>query len=338
MPLETTVFKGYRDRPAVIFIHGLGMDKNIWIDPFKSRILAGSFPITTVLSNKPMSRDLGSGNGRPSEDFPFLSIGEKPDILQTLFHDLRQKGNTVVTWSQKSPAVPVDYVVQELKKVVEECRKITRAGIILVGHSRGGLIGRRYLMSKDRSIRGLVTISTPHKGSSIARLAGYVSPIMNLISPFFSDKERGTFSFAIRRISEFLRSRALRELLPESGFIRSLQDRPCDRVSYVTIGGTNPTLFSIYRWKSESVREGAYQKWFLKPEELFSVPDIFERVIPKKLYPNEMKKGKGDWLVSEKSSRIPWSSEHHVFNLNHVQIVFDKGVRETLEKAIEKMT
>ncbi len=338
MHSKTTVFKGHKDTPAVVFIHGLGMDKNIWVNPLESRILAGEFPIKTILCKKPHPRDLGLSNRRPNEDFPKFSFGEQPDTLQTLFHNLKQKGYTVVTWSQKRPAEPIDYVVKELKEIVEDTRTLTRSGIILVGHSRGGLIGRKYLMERDRSIRGLVTIATPHGGSSLAKLANYLSPLAKLLGPFFSDKEKGTVSFTIKRISEFFRSNALKELLPESECIQSLKDEPCKWVSYITIGGTNPTLFSIYRWKWYTVREGDYQRWFLKPEKIFSIPDVFEKVVPAYLYPQEIKKGKGDGLVSAESSKVPWCSEHHIFHLNHAQLLFDKGVRETVIKAIEKMT
>src|SRR4030042_4030350 len=39
-------------------------------------------------------------------------------------------------------------------------KDLSKAGIILVGHSRGGLIGRKYLFQKEEPfIRGLITIS-----------------------------------------------------------------------------------------------------------------------------------------------------------------------------------
>jgi len=338
MSLKITTCKGNHDKPAIIFIHGLGMDKNIWVNPHESRVLAGEFPITTLLGMKPQQSDLGLRKQKPDVDIPKFSFGEHHGKLQTLFHDLREKNYTVVTWSQKSPAAPLDDVVQELKEVVEDTRTFAKAGIILIGHSRGGLAARKYLMVRDRSVRGLVTISTPHKGSSLAKFGTYLSPLAKLLIPLFSDEEKGTVSFAIKRISEFFRSEALKELLPGSACIQSLQDEPCEWVSYVTIGGTNPTLFSLYKWKLDAVREGDYERWFLKPRELFSIPDILERMVPFNMYPEEMKKGKGDGLVSAESSIIPWGNEQYLFHLNHAGILFDKNVRDTVMKEIEKMT
>jgi pimeloyl-ACP methyl ester carboxylesterase len=335
MNLDTIFYKGCIDKPAVIFIHGLGMDKDIWVNPSNSCILGGRFPIKTILGKRPSAKDFGLFRNMPSEKVPKFSTGEHSGNIQTLFDDLRYKGYTVFTWSQKRPAGPIESVEPELKEIVRNVKKMTKAGIILIGHSRGGLMGRKYLLKKDRSIKGLITISTPHKGSSIARIANYLSPLVPIINPFFTGSDKGTLSFAIKRILEFLKSKALKELLPESKFFKSLKDGPSDSVHYISVGGTNPTLFRFYRWRWNPVREGEIQRWFLMPDELFSIPDIFEKVIPENLYPEEMKKGKGDGLVSAESSKIPWCNVHYNFELNHAEVLFDKEVRNTLIKEIE---
>src|SRR4030042_2589145 len=260
MNLETVCHEGNLDKPAIIFIHGLGMDKALWVNPSNSRILGGMFPLKILL------------NKIPSD--------ERPYNLQTLFDDLRLKGYPVITWSQRRPASPINSAVSELSEIVKIAYNLTKAGVILIGHSRGGLIGRKYLLKKDQSIIGLITISTPHKGSSVARVANYLTPVVSILNPLFPVKDKGTRSFAIKRIFEFLRSRALKELLPESRFLKSMKDGPFDRVYYVSVGGTNPTLFNLYN---------------------FSFPDIFEKVIPENLYPEELKKGRGYGLVSAES-------------------------------------
>jgi pimeloyl-ACP methyl ester carboxylesterase len=330
-------YKKSKNNPAVIFIHGLGMDRHIWADPSISRIVGDAFSITKILCKKPSVRDLGLSNDIPDEDFSRFSVGEKPASLKTLFQDLRAKDISVITWSQKRPAGPIDAVVSELSEVVMFAHSMTKAGIILVGHSRGGLIGRKYLLKGDKSVRGLITISTPHNGSSIAKLARYVTPLITMINPLVPDKEKGTVSFAVKKVFEFLRSGILKELLPESKFLKSIKDGPLARVKYVSAGGTKPTLFTFYRWSYEANKDGEHQRWFLKPHEIFSIPDILEKVIPENLYPDELKKGKGDGLVSLDSSRIPWSNEHYSFNLNHAEILFDENVRNTLIKSIENM-
>jgi len=296
MNLETVCYEGNLDKPAIIFIHGLGMDKAIWVNPSNSRILGGMFPLKILL------------NKIPSD--------ERPYNLQTLFDDLRLKEYPVITWSQRRPASPINSAVSELSEIVKIAYNLTKAGVILIGHSRGGLIGRKYLLKKDQSIRGFITISTPHRGSSVARVANYLTPVVSILNPLFPVKDKGTRSFAIKKIFEFLRSRALKELLPESRFLKSMKDGPLDWVNYISVGGTNPTLFNLYN---------------------FSFPDIFEKVIPENLYPEELKKGRGDGLVSAESSKIPWTHEHYNFELNHAEILFDEDVRDLLVKAIDRI-
>ena len=293
MKLDVVSHKGGYGKPAVVFIHGLGMNKDIWVNPLSSRILCGQFPLKVLLQNM-----------FPGEDA----------APQTMYNALLRKGYSVIAWSQKRPAGPIDSAVTELKEILRMAGDMTRAGVILIGHSRGGLIARRYLLEERKSIKGLITISTPHVGSSIAGLAKYVSPLVALVNPLVPAGEKGTLSFSIKRIFDFLRSPAIKELLPDSAFFHSLKDGPYEGVYYASIGGTNPTLFTFRN---------------------LSFPDVLEKIVPENLYPEEMKKGKGDGLVSAESAKMPWAEEHYDFDRNHAEVLFDEDMRETLVKVIE---
>jgi len=337
MNLDTALHRGNADKPAIVLIHGLGMDKTVWVDPSNSHILGGKLPLKILLGKRPSVKDYGLSKETPEETASEFSIGEEPGDLKTLFDDLRVKGYTVITWSQERPAGPIDSAVSELEEIVKFTNNLTKAGIILVGHSRGGLIGRKYLMSKDKSIRSLITISSPHMGSSVARIASYLNPLASLISPLFDSAHRGTLSSAIKHVLDFLKSNALQELLPDSPFLSSLKDDPLDWIRYISVGGTESTLFTLYRWSWDSTREGESFRWFRKPDEVLSIPDFFEKVIPNTLCPEEIKKGRGDGLVSAESSKIPWCDEHYNFGLNHARILFDEDVRDLLVKAVERI-
>ena len=297
MKLDIASYHGSIDKPAIVFIHGLGMDKNIWVNPSESRILGGMFPLKILLDKKNTVKNV--------------------EKIQTLFDDLRQRDYSVITWSQKRPAGPINSAVKELHEIIIEAWKMTNAGIILIGHSRGGLIARKFLFKQDKSIKGLITISAPHKGSSVAKVAKYISPLVSLLHPFIPAGNKGGPAFAIKRIFEFFKSTSLRELLPDSNFFKSIKDGPLNGVHYASVGGTKPTLFNLYN---------------------MSFPDIFEKVIPDNLYPEEMKMGKGDGLVSAESSKIPWSHKHYNFAFNHAEILFDEDVRDVLGKIIERLT
>ncbi|GAB4414026.1 MAG: hypothetical protein OHK0032_10110 [Thermodesulfovibrionales bacterium] len=76
----------------------------------------------------------------------------------------------------------------------------------------------------------------------------------------------------------------------------------------------------------------------IRPQRVLAMPEIFEHLIPESSFPDEMKKGKGDGLVSVESSRLPWADEHYNFDLNHAGILFDEGVRGKVMDAINKIT
>ena len=203
MKLDIVLNKGDHNKPAVVFIHGLGMDKNIWADPAQSRILGGMFPLK-ILLNK-------------------ISFDETPENIRTLFHDLQSRGYPVITWSQKRPAGPMDFAVSELNEIVELAGGLTKKGVILIGHSRGGLIARKYLMTNTKDIRGLYTISTPHHGSSIAKIGEYLSPLGSMIAPLIPFGKIGLLADAIKRISDFLRSGAFLRTSSRIGFLQDIK-------------------------------------------------------------------------------------------------------------------
>jgi len=166
MHLDLQLREGNRRKPAVIFIHGLGMDKDIWVNPLKSRILGGKFPLTTLLSKKPApmaSMETGKKTVRYRQKF---TLGNPPVRVQSLFDDFCKENYPVITWSQQRPAAPIALAAKELKTIVRIAQTLTENGIVLIGHSRGGLIGRTYSEQNDPSIKSLVTIATPHHGSS----------------------------------------------------------------------------------------------------------------------------------------------------------------------------
>ncbi len=294
MRLDTVSFPGSRAKPSCIFIHGLGMDKNIWVDPHQSRILGGMFPLSVLLKR---------------------AVADTSCSMETLFHDLRERHFPVLAWSQQRQSAQIETVMPELAAVFSIAREMSDAGVILVGHSRGGLIGRKYLSSCGEMIRGLITISTPHQGSTVAKIARYVAPLAALLSSLLPEHDKSNMTRALRRIKDFLGSGAVQELLPESGFFRELHDGPREGICYVSAGGTNPELFS------------------LSP---VSFPGVFEKIIPKDLFPAELRMGEGDGLVSIASARIPWADEHFCFPCNHALILFDREARDTLLSAIEQ--
>lgn len=52
MKLDITIHKGRSDRPVVIFIHGLGMDKYFWTDPANTKVFGKNIPMKVFAAKK----------------------------------------------------------------------------------------------------------------------------------------------------------------------------------------------------------------------------------------------------------------------------------------------
>lgn len=292
--LDLVFHQGEKNKPACIFIHGMGMNKDIWINPSYLKIMAGMFPLRIMLRK---------------QVFPPKSV------LRTLYHDLKDMGCTVLAWSQSRPAGSIDIAVKELRAVVDFTNGLEVSGIILIGHSRGGLVARKLLEESSGAypIKALITLCTPHQGTSMAKWAVYASKAAPLIKPLMPETQKGSLTKAIKRVLDFLESRAVRELLPNSDFLRSFKNIKPKGICFISAGGTNPELISI--------------------NNIFSIPSSLERLMPKRL-PEEMKEGKGDGMVSLGSSRLPSGDEHLSFHFNHAEMVVAPLVREELIKKI----
>lgn len=328
--------QGFKDSPCCLFIHGLGMNLNIWAEPEKTRILAGKFPITVLLSKEPGEVEL-TGLNDPSARTglsvePVLSdritTGLIPEELKTVFHDLKMEGCTVMAYSQKRPASDCISLVKELELLLKHYSRFTKNGIVFITHSRGGLVARKAIELLNLKCLALITLATPHHGSNLAKLAGTLSGVSRIIYPFFENAEKGTAMTTIKRIMEFLKSEAIRELLPESPFIAGFDNSRLATIKTLSFGGTDPTLFTIYRWREDRT------KGVMTPEKLFSIPEILTSLVPAGRLPEELIMGKGDGLVSKKSSEAPHASEHHNLALNHARILFDPSVRKTVSSFV----
>ncbi len=287
MDLDIRFFRGDKDKPLAVFIHGMGMNADFWAEPARARILGGRFPLSVLL-----------GGGTE---------------LRSSFHDLMELGFSVITWSQSRPAGPIAAAKMELTKILREYREYAGKGYLLICHSRGGLVARKYLESGADAILALITISTPHGGTTMARWAVFMSPLASAVTRLLKNFNRKETDTAFRRILRFLGSSGLRELLPGSDFYTKLRDEKVKGVKYISIGGTDPDLLRTLA---------------------IPLPELLAMAIPEKIYPEEMRGGRGDGLVSAANSVLPYADEHRDFPLNHASIIFDRNVRNMIIETV----
>lgn len=287
---EEIFFKGKKGLPLLVFIHGMGMNASAWADPAKARFLAGTYPLSVL-----------------------FRAGDTE--LLTSFQDLKVLGYNILTWTQSRPAGPIHIAVSELHALLKEYRMHAGDGIIFICHSRGGLIARKYLGEGDLSARALITLATPHRGTTMARWATFFQPFTSALDTLLSGFNRKYVDSAFRRVIAFLGSSGLQEMLPGSVFYRDLKDRRSDGSVYISAGGTNPDLLSPIG---------------------FPIAEFMSRVVPGRLVPEELRAGEGDGLVSAASAMLPHADEHRNFHINHVAMLFDKEVRNFVVEKVAK--
>lgn len=116
---------------------------------------------------------LPAGKGQP----PILLIhgfGCSRGVWWLLRRRLEAAGHIVATVSLFPPMAALGKLVPQLHERIETvCAATGSPQVILVGHSMGGLIARSYLARHGNvRVARLITLSTPHQGSELARL-GY---------------------------------------------------------------------------------------------------------------------------------------------------------------------
>jgi pimeloyl-ACP methyl ester carboxylesterase len=287
--LEFDIFyhKGSPEKPLVIFIHGLGMDGAFWADPANARILGGKYPLRILI---------------PGFE------------LKNSFDDLRSLGFSVLTWSQKRPAGEAMIAFGELHEIAGAH---SSGPVILIGHSRGGLLTRMFVEHKINNILAAITIGSPHHGSNIARWAEHLSPFASTLKRLLDTGSKEKKGSPIQKILAFLGSAGLKEMLPDSDFISALPKAAVKGIPTISIGGTDPSFIKI---------EGK------------TILGALSGMLPNSMLPDELREGMGDGMVSATSSVWPEASEHRNYYAHHASLPFHEDVREYIVKVVTSLT
>ena len=307
MKLSLKLHSGKPKMPVIVLIHGLGMNNYFWVDPEKCFVLGGLAPLTIFLTD----RHDNVGNT--------ISFGSVDPQIQGLWNCLKSGGFSLASWTQSQPLGPIQHAIDELKTAMDTVRnKWPGKAIYIIGHSRGGLIARRFLLEKSGvDIEGLVTICSPHSGTGMAKFSRYLKPAGVLVEKIIPRKSKATLTKALNRVSTFLQSPAIAELEPESEFIVSLQKKLPRKIRKLSFGGTSPALFQvIVRLPSGN-------------HKVVKFPDLLAGAIPSGHLPRELTPGLGDALVSAESAELS-GSKHYNFPDNHVKAAYDNKIHSII--------
>jgi len=129
------------DKPAILFIHGLGGTHAIWNE---------------LINNLPDQRFSYVGNLEYKKSgINFTQYSKYNSLFPCFTMDFSENQNLSFDEQAK--------IIQEIIKKIEHIT--TRNKIILFGHSMGGLAARAYINTYgNNKVGGLVTVGTPTSG------------------------------------------------------------------------------------------------------------------------------------------------------------------------------
>lgn len=334
------ISEGSGKGPVVVLVHGLAVSKKIWTEPENETLFAGLLPFRRLvadLTRSPSTEEAGENSALPVglAFSPSRWDGEEKPV--GFWDALAGEGYTTVTWSQRDPKGPVATAVEELAYVMELVgERFPGRKVVLLCHSRGGLVARRYLETHPAErarVAAFIGLGVPHRGSRLASFGIILSPVMAIVHGMTEQMEKnGALSARtedfLSRLNRGLQSDGFLELVPDSSFIAGLKDEKYPGIRYISVIGASARYIKGYMLRYGKESSGGETE--LVARELFIIPDTFVEKMPPSLVPDELTEGRGDGQVAVDSARLPWADEEYRFAVNHAEMVVDRRVQQTV--------
>jgi len=336
-------------RPAILLFHGNHQDGRTWTAPSYTEY---AYDYEKHPGKKRIGdiHDLGNGGVYmvSASNWLYGNEGDRAawDKANNWFDFLVDRGFTVATWSQDM--LTVSDAMPSAREAFDSFLTQTAARspgapppVALIAHSRGGLLARQVLKEKGSMgrVKWVVTLHSPHTGSELGRTPGRLAAeIVDLIdcctppmvtAPFKPQLKQLAVE-GMRPMTKLIMADENRELQPDSPMLRNLAEgeKKLQDVTYYTFGGTNPKVYRLYLWLFDaesakpqySAEHGQYFVWHAVPIEIGGVSPILDKI---RDFAPEVTPAKGDALVSDARSRLPWSI-HTSTALNHAELLWDK--------------
>jgi hypothetical protein len=233
--------------------------------------------------------------------------------------------------------------------------------LVIVGHSRGGLIARAFLGDSEARagagvhfprVNGLVTISSPHHGSHMALMDDKIIELLSSIQKIVPDLPNDVGERVLERlkvkIDEYVGAHG-DEIEPGSALFQALeaQEPIAKRVRCISVGGTSPRLMRIYLWAYTlgslvpKWSEGWPIRfhWRARPMEAKGASPIPDG-LPLKLFGievDEILPGRGDGLTADERCRFPDSfnaEEHLSVAASHAEELWSAELQQQIVKRL----
>lgn len=336
---DVTPGDGDPTKPLVLLIHGTSGNKFDMTAPDNGLATGGTN--FNFNYNAPMQpdRDLGwSGQSIIWGIHHFELDQLKP--VTSWRQALQSNGYRTACYSQVDPAGFLARPVQELGKVMSYLRStFPGTRIVLLGHSRGGLLIRKFIKQNAAnrsligSIAGVITLHSPHHGSHLASIASAINnwidsveaqnPLMGLVlEPLLRNQ---------------VNSPAFQEMAVNGPFLNDLQagEQPLPGVVYHTFGGTSVKLTRLLNWVYSPISSVPQWHWppfhhiiFQDEAWLFSpLINGLPQVPFEGMFLPEFVHGMGDVLTADEGARLPFAT-HHTNAINHGEALWDPNLQQ----------
>jgi pimeloyl-ACP methyl ester carboxylesterase len=318
--LLVEVWEGSPDRPLVLLLHGTKGTSDDMVDPHNG-------PDNDYDHLSPLEPEVAIGQ----RAYPGIGVYSCCTLDDKLPH-VRSWRDVLVSakfptavYDQVDKTGPLERPVRELVEVVRALDDKYDMQLVLLAHSRGGLLVRSFLKRFPReagSVRTVITLHSPHTGSSLATLATTVRDAIEDLRDVFGD----LITQALGWLLEIADSDAYREMAIGSSFLTDLADGegPLPDVEYFTFGGVSVRLTRIRQWVY--TLDSALPKWRWPPYDhariqtevpvasplADSLPNVIE----------ELTEGRGDLLTADSRTRLSFAT-HQTNPINHAEALWD---------------
>ena len=221
-PPSLVITKGDTRKPVVLLLHGTSGDHRDMTDPAHAPAGTWNYDYTAPF---PPDQDEG-WNTYPGIGVWKFTLDSLKDV-RSWQQVLSEHAFPTAVYDQSNASAPIDQAeVDELVSVVREIRaELGESDLVIIAHSRGGLLARKFL--KDHAdeaprFRKLITLHSPHQGDRLATLAtGLDAGLMSIRSALPQGGQQ-VFDDATGWLTQLVGTSAFQDYAEASQFLTDL--------------------------------------------------------------------------------------------------------------------